>query len=608
MRMRYSSRVRTSIRLALVALAACGSGQVTVQSSTQVQQRVEVRWGAGGQGGETIDFEDPRLVAALADTERVIGQRVDFVFDVARMPRPRGPFFEAMFDRQIGRIPLELEALSQRDPALFAFLQENMRQVSFDYNGARRSLEVEYERESGVVRFLLTSPRLGRGAVAEAAEQAYGEMLDERFLQSPLREIEASELALYASWITTRRRPGEDVLLRLSELLMVWERVLSERSGQDEALLFLREEIPSRARRLAEQYGRSEGRDISPLLDGTARDFGRFVTREFNSLEPQAQSKILRALLVRRSNVDRGEDRFARNIFPGLDRYDFGMQIARRWLTAGAGVTVGEGDAQDAMTEFICPRGHGERPLDSPRCRASGGFWHFISYDEALRVRLAETLKEVNDPRLTLTALVGLRDTNAAAMVDVWHRLEDSPTNWRIGARVLGDRLSYDRNRDLMRSLYDEAVGAWRRNPTLRGGYLYILAANEYPRSGRSGLVPFDNFARIFGTTIDQRVLSEFLQVGEGAVLRLPAVWPALARGTGTAVVVPALTRLLDDGPGIMQRGGFRRMDVVGDWLRAMRNARDQAGKNAAQRYLRARLRQHPSEERMLEGLIALTR
>lgn len=603
---RYSSPVDTSLRLfAFIALVGCGGGQITVQSSTQVQQHVEVMWGAGGQGGESIDFEDPRLVAALADTERVMGRQVDFVFDVTRMPRPRGPFFESMFDRQVGRIPLELERLSQRDPALFTFLQRNMKQVSFDYNGARERGEIEYDDESGVLRYLLTAPRLGRGAIEYAADEAYRAMLDARFLHRPLAEIEASELSMYASWIASRRRRGEDPLLRLSELLAVWEQVKVHPSGQEETMGILREEISSRASRLRDQYNRP--REVSPLLDGTARDFATFVTEEFDALEARRQAGILRALFVRQTNVSGEEDRFVRDIYPGLDRYAFGIRLARQWLTAGGQDVVGEGDVQSEMTDLICPRGHGETPLDNPRCRANGGLWHFVSYSEELRGRLADTIREVDDARFTLTALLGLRDTNATAMIDVWHRLEDSPAHWGIGARVLGDRLHYDRNHGLIRSLYDEAVGAWRRKPALRGGYLYIMAANEYPGSSHNGVVPFDNFARVFGGAIDARTLRDFFQVSEGAMLRLPVIWPAIARGAGASVIEPALTRLLDDGPGMAHRSGFRPLDTVRDWLQAMRSAGDRAAQSAARRYFTTRLRAHPSEERVLQGFIALT-
>lgn len=608
MRPRLVRQFSHSSRLIPMVLAACGSGQLTVHSTTQVQQSVVVVSGESGQGEAEIDFEDPRLLAALADTERIVGRRVDIAFDLSRMPRPRGPFFEAMFDRQIGRLPRALLALSQGYPERFEFLKQTMNQVSFDYDGAQRDTAVEYDRETGVLRYTLSSHQLGReGVLYLAADEAYRDMLDDRFASKPLAEIGTEEMGLYASWVSIRRRRNEDVLLRLSEFLLAWNRALGEDSLRTELMPLLRREIAGRASVLAEQYSGGVQRSVSPLLEEVDRNFAQFVMSEFDALEPRGQGEIVQALFARRRNAAQGEDLFARDAFPGLDRYQFGMRIVRVWLRAGAGATLGEGSGQRAMTNFICPRGHGERPLDGWRCHPSGGFWHFISYDETLRARLAATLAEVDDPRLTVTALAGVLDTNAQAMVDVWHRLENSPAHWLIGARVLGDRRSYDRNRELLRTLYDEAVGAWR-NPAIRAGYLYVIAAHEYPRSARSGIVPFGNFRGTFGAPIDRDLLREFLKVGEGAVLRLSVLWPALSPRAGDALVVPALTQLLDDGPNILRRSGFQSADVVGDWLRAMRRAGDRAAQHQARRYLMTRLRRRPSERRRLETLIALTR
>lgn len=599
------------LRLGLVSFAlvlpACGPKNVSIHKSSSYP--VEVHWGDGGQKDDEVDFDHPSLAKALSDTERLVGRRVDFAFDVTLMARPRAGFLEAMFDSQVGRIPLELAALQERDPEVFAFVAQGLQKVAFDYDGARVRREVSYDPKAGVLRYVLVGAGIGRGSVAYATSEAFGAAIDQRFAGRSLREIRPDELAEYTRWVDDHRRQGEDVLAPVTELLEVWTRVSKSRKADPEVLSILREAIPGRASNLASHYNdRASGRKSSPLLNQAGGMFGLFVDREFALLSEKGQADVLRSLFPKRSGLKgREADRYVRDAYPELDRLRFGLGLARQWLADGAPERVGEGKASKLLTDLICPRGHGDRPLDNSHCRGDGSLWHFASFDDASRQAVARAIVSINDPRLTLTALAGMRDANATGMVEVWHRLEKSPKHWTIGARVLGDRIIYDGDDKLTRSLYDEAVGSWKKRPQRRGGYLYILAANEYPASASDGLVPFDDFARVFGSRIDARTFRAYLEVSDGAWVRVPAVWPALAPGVGAGSVKRIALRLLDEGPAMYKASGLARIDVLSDWLRVMRKTRDTASASAARKVFRQRLREKPSEESAMRGYISLT-
>ena len=470
-----SRGLTSALALLLLGSLGCKPKKVTIHNSTTYP--VEVFWGDAGAGdADEVDFDDPRLEKALADIERLVGHRVDVSFDVALLPRPRGSFFEQMFDRQVGRIPLELAEMKDHDPELFAQFAPSLKKIVFDYDGARRHMEVEFNPENGALTYVLTYADIGRGSVSFAARQAQQKAVDARFAGRSVRQIPAAELAAYAQWVVDRNHAGEDVLQPMVELLEIWAHVSKAQRPPQDVLSVVRRAVPRHASYLASEYrDRAEGRAASEWLDQAGREYSRFVAAEFAVLTDDAKADVLRSLFPKHTR--RGGDHYIRDAYPGLDRVRFGLGLAQQWLSAGAPERFGEGDAAGPLTDLVCPRGAGERPLDSAYCRGQESLWDFASYDEAARKQIAQAIVSVNDPRFTLTALVGMRDANANGMVDVWHRLEKQPKHWLIGARVLGDRIHDDSNRTLARELYDEAVGSWRGHPERRAGYLYILAA-----------------------------------------------------------------------------------------------------------------------------------
>lgn len=189
--------------MAAVLLVASGCAGTTsrteIASTTDV--RVEVR---GGGELDGWDAHDPRLLRAVAQTRAIVGHPVQFQFRFDTMPRPRGWFFDELFERHVGRVPHQLEWTRSEAADAFDWARGLIRVVLFDYEGSEWRPEIELKEDPGLLRIRMGSGALlPDGAILHAIREAWERELVRRYGGREPDQIPQTELARYGRYLTS---------------------------------------------------------------------------------------------------------------------------------------------------------------------------------------------------------------------------------------------------------------------------------------------------------------------------------------------------------------------------------------------------------------------
>ncbi|MCB9614598.1 MAG: hypothetical protein H6722_19340 [Sandaracinus sp.] len=601
-------------RIALLGflLGACGGSTTNVSTTTvgvtQITQNITVAWGDAGPSNE-VDFEDPRLVRAMEETTQMMGREIDFRFDLRMMPRPLGAFFEGFFERQVGRVPRDLEQLARRDADVHAFALVSLRAVHFDYDGSRE-VTVVFEPQEGILRYRLGDAHVPEGGASWALRRAYLDHLRQTYTGVQVGALERPD---FPHWFRYVREIGdrgdrEAKAKVLIDLLAFEERL--GREGETALQQTVRTYVLRKADRFREEYQRRlaevQALPTSSPWRAAEAAFVTFVQRRWSEFTAQEKVRLLEDLLVRRFNVRREDDPYVREAFPGLDVLGLALGEMDAWLAAGKPAPYPTSDrdhAQRLFDEIVCaPRPHDSQRYQRGRCDSE--VYRFASLEPTQRERLFRFVREKNDPALTEALFVNLRWLGSPFLIDAWRFFEDDEAQWRIGARVIGDLLDYG-GPDQRGALYDESVRLWREHPSRRGPLLYVLSRLE--PNAVSRVVAWDEFRRVFGSLATRADLDDFLALGDDAMVRVAKVVPALAANVnvGDALAPRLDPRMADDE--LRRRVPFFPHRMLNELVTALKARRDAASLASLRRFLQQRAAAHPSEERGLQTLIQMT-
>lgn len=596
----------------LVLLVGCGSStQVTTVNVSNVTQNVSVAWGEAGPSRQ-VDFDDPRLARAMEETTTLVGRTVDFRFDVRMMPRPVEGFFESFFERYVGRIPRDLAQLARRDADVFAYGLAHLRAIHFDYDGSVRDPDLTFEQAEGILRMRMSGGELvPSGAMSYALRRAYLEHLRRTYAGAQIDRLEQADLPHYFRYVREigDRGDREARAKMMLDVLALDERLQRER-GVDELRAAVRTFLLRKADQIRHEHQR-RGAELAALPPSSPwheaeRAFVAFVQREWPRLGPDEQRRLLGSVFVRRFNAGREGDPFLREPFPGLDRLALALDVIDRWARDGhpRPYPVSERDAQQRLyDDVVCaPRRYQQHRYQRSRCDSE--VYRFASTDPEQRARLLDEVRRRRDPALTEALIANLKWISSPFLLDAWRHFEDDAEHWAIATRVIAD-LTHHSGAGNHAELYDDAARLWRARPDRRGALLYVLAQIDYPT--RSRLVQWDRFDRVFGAPATRADLDVFLSHGEEAVVRIPAIVPALARNVNVGdALVPHLDPLIADD-GMRRRHSFFPHNMLRDLVQALRERRDTASLTSLRRYLQQRATAHPSEARGLETLIQMS-
>jgi hypothetical protein len=603
-----------------LALAACGatSSSTTTTTTTQVNvtnvtNNVYVAWGEQGQT-EEVDFSDPRLARAVNETAQLVGHPVQFHFNVAMMPRPTKWFFDALFERYIGRIPRDLEELKGRDADAFEHGRAHLEQIHFDYDGSVREMEIRLDVDRKILRVRMGDQGnlIPTNTMSYAFEEAYEARLREMFDGRTAESVGSDAYRDYFRYLDDigYRGDQEKRAAALRDMIVLWERTSGGPAELHAATTaWIAEETDFFRNAYHHHADDIAGYAESSPWFAAERAFAGFVNHGWPSLTDQQRRKVLEQMYVRRMGDGREDDPFLRNTFPGIDLFALSMDVVDRWIRAGKPkpYPVHDDDHTNRLFDFVvcAPRAHDGRMYQRARCDSE--LYRYASTDAALRERLLDEVLRRGDVELTEALFANLKWLSSPYVLDAWRFFESDARQWGIASRVLAELMDHSRQ-NLRNEMYDDAARLWRQDPAKRVAILYVLASMEDPRSAYTNIVRWNDFSRTFGPPASRRDLDAFLAYGEGALVRVSAIVPALAPGVNVAdALAPHLDGAMGDDS-IRRRHSYFPHQVLRDLVEALREKNDNASLGRLRAFLEARIRQHPSEQRALETLLQMTR
>jgi hypothetical protein len=604
-------RTRVGV-LALLFVLGCTSTHSSTyrsQSSfTQITANISVAWGAPGPSDE-VRFDDPRLQRAVSETAAIVGHPVQFRFDLSLMPRPMGRFFDFFFENYVGRVPRDLERLARRDADIFAFGRERLRAIHFDYDGSVIHPALAFDPESGVLRIQMNgqSELVSHGAVSGALDRAFWAYLEATYRDADVARIAPEHYRLYLRYLDRANGDREVRAAALSSAIAVYERA---RGGPPDLRQAAIDVIVDHADMLSYErirYTREvEALPASSRFRIAEQDFARFVQQAWGEIGERAQLTLLRAMLERSSGPEREDDPYRRDLYPGVDVLALGLGVMDRWLAAGRPnpLRVEREDHTLALYNFVvcAPVAREHRDYDTNGCY--GEVYHYASTHPTLRPRLLDEVIARQSTELTEALFANLASIQSPHMLDAWRHFERDPAQWAIATRVIAELGDYNRGYEL-NELYDDSARIWRQQAGFRGSLLYVLAAREYP--GNYRIVNWAEFSRVFGSLASRQDVDSFLANGNGALIRIATIVPAIApRVDIVGALIPHLDRAMDDER-LRRRYHFFPYEVLRNLVTALRARNDTANIAALRRYFEGRMTGHPSEQRWLETLIQMT-
>jgi hypothetical protein len=415
-----------------------------------IQTRVSVTV-EGGESADFFDASDPRLLAALGDTERLVGHPVELVFHFAMLPRPRGHFLDELFERTIRNLPRGLAEAAGWSPELWAWAAPSLRRVAIDYDGSEAHTGIRFDAATGCLCVELGgSGGFSAFGVADALRGAFWELLALRYDEVGADALPAEERSLYAYYLEHvaprgLRGGGSDALRAPHARAISEGTVLYDRFAQTDRELGARLERWLLAQvRFFHDVSSVDGdavRRAPPDSQWTraVRLWSRWVVARFDRLPDAAQLALLQA-----SVID-GDD--GRNIGT-LDPLELWRGIVGRWIRAG-GPVAEDSDAdvypQALFEHAVCPWRPpvtgGSHPDEGIHCRRNLVYPWALA-DPARFERLIALVLQANHPGLT-AAVVGsvVRLASLDEVLQIWRALEVSDVHARVATRVVAEEI-----------------------------------------------------------------------------------------------------------------------------------------------------------------------
>ncbi len=615
--------------------------QVTLRNSLGFLARFDIVVpppAAPAAAGPACDENDPRLRKAIADMAALVGHRVDVTFNLDALPKGRA-FCDDLFERFIGLLPKDLERTKARGPAVFAYGAPTLKRIDLDYDGTTDRGDIDFDRATGRLRIVMA----GRGgtpipsdAVSYIWEKQYEAWVVGHFQGVQPGAVAAAEYPLYFDYLTRlawwgrgapKGRSSDDVANDpKGDVILMMIAFAPLVSKKDAAL-------GAKSRDwLAERYeffGMDYLHKPGPVADAPAgspfkraeRAWVDWMNASFEGL-PDDKKKTVLVEMLGFSQPFNNDEGIVWNDFayPGLKTYEMGLAIIDRWLKAGhpsPNPRRFDDKQLQLFAAIASPVKRNEQNSWSVEVIDRRKNWYFHAMrTDALKKRLLAEVLARKDDAFTEVVFANLLYTSIhlggnyakdkrdewGDFLFFWRGVEADQRQWKVATRLLADGGQSDETK---RALYDESAKLWRRYPWARPTLLYYLGIGIwYPRD----LVPWKDFARVFGAPITAKEAGDFLAVSPRAVAALPTMWPALGKGWSRGeLIVPRLDEFIEDP--LTHAWNFQdpylTFREIANLLKDEKASGDVAKLHA---FFKKRVADHPSEARAYDSLIEMTR
>jgi hypothetical protein len=522
----------------LVLAAACGGSQS--QPATQqgsIKDVVVVLKGSD----EPLPF-DPRggrITIVTGEIKKLIGHHVVLELDSALSPELKSSFEETVL-ASFETIVRELVLLQKEDPEMFA-RAKHLERVVFSYDVVRKESEGALDGEK-VLRVKTPPeryPLLEKWILSQAIYDAHITDLEARWGDADPTKLATREHAPYFAYMT-KTRPGAGYLWTVArdkknpgagaghdttrvEHIGRIVKLASVVNPQDEAALarkirtFLLEQLHFlggfRAKDARYPFKADEA-----VLARVLGDYERWLNQIQATFDDEERVKFAREIYEHAPDV----------VFPGFDRFAYGLAIYDAWAKEGAKNELPPGPRGELYKMVVCPsqrRGEGETEIKWG-CSA---FFSLAINDDSMRARLSETIAKRKDTKLLETALFNHPHNGGDKTLALVESLAGHEQLFHHGFGVLFHDLA--RVDDVKASLEKNATRWWRDTPNRRGMALFIMARQTEGLHVHYGDNHWTRFVAEYGGPVRRDVFSTYLAEGPRAVEMTPKIWLALAKG-----------------------------------------------------------------------------
>lgn len=532
--------VKRSFTTALLVLApllhltaGCAGGVQRVELSNDVAITI-----TPSQDTLPFDPRGARLRSATDQLTRLAGHPVAFQFDATLVNALRADF-ERQLIVAVEQVARGLARWRELEPGAFARTATLLRRVECRYRATVTEPSASLDAATGVMRIDLGAhPEVlvPSGALLDALfdeddlfrEQVFGDETPDTVKPGDRRAYFDYLTRQHGAYGTLLERSPERrekarvdrtlAVLRLHDLAKGTDRELAARAR---AWLFDRLPLDPRSRRASDEA------------------YVRWLVAELPGATPAERLKTARSVFA-------GS---ARDLYAGIDRFAFGLEIVDQWRRAGRPDPAESKDPTLVLfDEVVCPAvrvGRGELTRNRG-CRSTADGWlELVVSEPAGQARLARALDERDDAALAGIVFFGLRhlpprragrEAKPDPYLAVLHQLDPRRATWTEAI----DLLATDKDRPIEQ----EGAYLWKTYPERRGDALFLIAQSKrsWPSYDREDF--WRRFPRSYGAPIDAVTLRAMLAHGPRALELVPNLWPALAPGFSR---VDALLASLDE-------------------------------------------------------------
>lgn len=602
------SVVVRALRAALFAaalLSSCAPSRTTVDLRTRVAVTIT-------PAPDVLPF-DPRaarISSATAQLAEVAGHYIALDVDAAMVPEHRSRFEEALGEA-FENMARDLAELRKSEPEIFAYGVPLVERVSLRYDATltRDDSSLDLATHTLTIRGPARTDALVRQwSLHHALGLAYGKHAMERFASVAPSAIPAEERRAYFRFLTSslpgRGFPDDHEAKTARDLAS------SPRATRVLAVLRLAEVAAGDAelsRDIQRWLVMADGYFVSPyvhtpaLVRALPQDcewkraetaYAKWLVATYPRLEEPDRIALLHSVFVRSFTTERAADggrSYPSFAWPTIDRYAFGLRIIDEWRKAGHPTPMSSPRVSSEQELIACPNALDREYHVAPRCEYD--WYRFALETDEGRKRLATSLLERNDPKLTATTFENVRsaisDHPLETSVALLRAVEKSDVVWSAGMRVLASQTIAAGDAFLL----EEAQRLWRERPSGRGLVLLVVAQLDQYDNGN---VDWRGFGDAFGTKVSAAELDSYLSEGPTAMALVPVVWPALGKGYSRAAsIVPRLDAYLAD---TSHEGGQRQYGTLSRIIGRMCAEKNQEDLAAMRAYLQRRITTHPGE------------
>lgn len=606
---------RVTCAVAWLAGVGCSSSTTTPQSPIVVNNAVVVTVVEGPRAGKppsTIDMKDDRIGVAFAAIESLVGHSVQFEIDNSLIPKFGERLHEA-FVESLETLVTSLEYAARYSQHAAEFAAPRLRTVSYRYSPSKEQGESELDVETGRLQVLVSASStrlLPDGALSQAFSDAWSAEKVRRYSNVTPGEVPAAEHAAYLEFLTRYYRHPKGATALDKEL-----RDVHELSSVLELYSRIRDaDVKEKARTFILNSGRSvrewltKAEQQATLLKPARAIHERWiqwVNGEFVKLKDSQRRDIANLLFTYYYVPVPG-------FGVGLDVVTIARPHVTSWLTRQK-ENRRNYDSQDGANDMIvCPYKYEPtyKRFDTPS-QCNGLVYTTLMKSGADPAALVAMIRSVDAPAWTQTAVLNvLSNLGAEPTAKLIEALWQDEAHVRAALVAVAGFGGWghrsNRRSELVALSPKPFIGRiptwWKARDAYRPELLFLLVklGDAY-----EGSVVWPKLSDYLGARLSGQEVAGYLRQSPDAIWHLRSLVRAVSDGwSRSKVLIPELERFLNEIQ-TTRRGGEPSPYYVTErsieFACITGTTQDVV---AIQNFLKQRIEQYPSEERLLRSFV----